>query len=125
MNYYTVLGVEQTASQKEIQTAFRTLAKKYHPDANGNSPESEEQFKQVAIAYEILSDEEKRRQYDVALANPGRPFMPNGQEIDVEELLKRYRHPDGRFKMPSSFSEFLEYGMLSLINHLQKKQRRV
>lgn len=124
MNYYSILGVEQDATPKEIQTAFRTLAKLHHPDANGNSKESEEKFKTIAVAYEVLSDEDKRRQYDAALANPGVPFMPNGQEIDVEELLKHYRHPDGSFKMPSSFKDAVAFGLLSLVNHLQKKQRR-
>jgi len=59
-NYYDVLGVGKTASQDEIKKAFRKLARKHHPDAGG----SEEKFKQINEAYEVLSDTKKRGQYD-------------------------------------------------------------
>lgn len=64
-DYYEVLGVEKTATADEIKKAYRKLAKKYHPDANSdNKEEAEKKFKEIAEAYEVLSDEGKRKQYD-------------------------------------------------------------
>lgn len=64
---YVVLGVSPTASAKEIQSAYRQLAKKYHPDINPDNPEATEKFKEVAQAYSILSNQEKRKDYDHGL----------------------------------------------------------
>ena len=64
-DYYEVLGVEKTATADEIKKAYRKLAKKYHPDANSdNKEEAEKKFKEIAEAYEVLSDEGKKKQYD-------------------------------------------------------------
>lgn len=63
-DYYKVLGVSKSASDEEIKKAYRKLAMKYHPDKNKGDKASEEKFKQISEAYAVLSDKEKRLQYD-------------------------------------------------------------
>ena len=63
-DYYEILGVSRNATKEEIKRAYRRLALKYHPDRN-KSPEAEEKFKEISEAYAVLSDDEKRRQYDL------------------------------------------------------------
>ena len=76
-DYYKVLGVPEKAPEKDITSAYRKLAKKYHPDAN---PGSEERFKELASAYDVLGDPAKRREYDDVrrLGVPAAPFPPGG-----------------------------------------------
>src|ERR1700684_3895574 len=63
-DYYELLGVPKKASSKDIRTAFRKLARKYHPDLNPGDKSSEEKFKQLQEAYDVLSDTKKRQMYD-------------------------------------------------------------
>ncbi|XP_030588345.1 dnaJ homolog subfamily A member 3, mitochondrial-like [Archocentrus centrarchus] len=96
---YEVLGVSRTASQKEIKKAYYQLAKKYHPDTNPDDPEAKEKFAKLAEAYEVLSDEVKRKQYDTygaagfdpnrASAGQQQYYRAGGTTIDPEELFRK------------------------------------
>jgi DnaJ-class molecular chaperone len=79
---YSVLGVKKTASEAEIKKAFRTLAKKFHPDTNRNDPSAEKKFKEASGAYELLSDKAKRAAFDrgeIDANGQPRGFHPGAQ----------------------------------------------
>jgi molecular chaperone DnaJ len=69
-DYYIVLGVSRSADARKIKKAYRTVAKRYHPDVS-QSPESKQRFQEIRDAYETLADEGKRRRYDAELARKG------------------------------------------------------
>lgn len=81
--YYDILGVNKNASQEEIKKSYRTLSMKFHPDRNNGSEESTEKFKKVSSAYEALSDESSRRNYDMQQrfgGNGGNVFATNANK---------------------------------------------
>ena len=80
---YDTLGVAKGASQDEIKKAYRKLARQYHPDKNPGDKEAEDRFKEVQGAYDVLSDEEKRKQYDRFGATNGRPGS-GGQNVNYD-----------------------------------------
>jgi curved DNA-binding protein len=68
-DYYKILGVDKSATDKDVKQAYRRLARKYHPDVNPNDKNAQERFKEINEAYEVLSDQDKRRKYDSLGAN--------------------------------------------------------
>ncbi|XP_016306796.1 dnaJ homolog subfamily A member 3, mitochondrial-like isoform X2 [Sinocyclocheilus anshuiensis] len=111
-DFYQILGVPRTATQKEIKKAYYQMAKKYHPDTNKDDPQAKEKFAQLAEAYEVLSDEVKRNQYDTSgsagfdagQAGAGhQQYWGGGSSIDPEELFRKIF---GEFSGARGFGDF-------------------
>jgi molecular chaperone DnaJ len=85
-DYYEVLGVQKSASKEEIKNAYRKLALQYHPDRN-KEPSAEETFKEVSEAYAVLSDDEKRKRYDI-YGHVGAEEAFRGSEANFEEIFR-------------------------------------
>ena len=136
---YELLGVKKEASQDEIQKAYRKLAKKIHPDLNPGNKKAEEQFKEVASAYSLLSDAEKRKKFDAgeidesgterprqnyyrdfAEAEAENPYARRGNFSSEEDILAEIfgrRAGGGEFRMPGQDSRYrLPLDFLSAIN---------
>lgn len=84
---YQTIGVSKTASRDEIQKAYRKLARKYHPDVNRNNPAAEKKFKEVTAAYEVISDENRRKWYDEF----GEESLQSGFDQKRADLLRQMR----------------------------------
>src|ERR1700730_6720669 len=82
-DYYKTLGVDRKASDAEIKSAYRKLARKFHPDVKPNNKEAEAKFKQINEAYQVVSDPEKRKKYDELGAD-----WEHG--VSQEEMMRRY-----------------------------------
>jgi DnaJ-class molecular chaperone len=103
-DYYKTLGVDRKASEAQIKSAYRKLARKYHPDVNPNNKNAEQQFKEINEAYQVLSDPEKRKKYDELGAD-----WERGATED--EVFRRYAHaggPEFGGGTTSDFSDFFE-----------------
>ena len=98
---YDVLGVEEDASQKEIKKAYRELARKHHPDRNPDDPNAEEKFKEIQKAYSVLSDEEKRQQYDAQRRFGGGGGFGGGRGFGGQSA----GGPEIRFEQGGNFEE--------------------
>ncbi|XP_011640486.1 protein tumorous imaginal discs, mitochondrial-like isoform X2 [Pogonomyrmex barbatus] len=122
-NYYEILGVSKNASAKDIKKAYYQLAKKYHPDTNKGDPDANQKFQEVSEAYEVLSDETKRREYDTWGATSEQMGMGMGHQsqgpknysqhwqyrstINAEELFRKI-FGDAGFQN-GAFSEFEDF----------------
>src|SRR5210317_940662 len=93
MDYYEVLGVKKDSSTQDIKKAYRKLAMKYHPDRNKGDKEAEEKFKKISEAYAVLSDPEKRKQYDT-FGSTGFQQRYSQEDIfrgfDLGDILKEF-----------------------------------
>lgn len=96
-DYYKVLGLERGASTEEIKKTYRKLAIQYHPDKNPGNQAAEEKFKELAEAYDTLSNAEKRKEYDAFLASGGRrprgegaTWSGGGGSMSMEDILSRF-----------------------------------
>ncbi len=91
-DYYDVLGVSRTASQKEISSAFRKLARKYHPDVNQGDKDAERRFKEASEAHVILSDDATRKYYDASAAFRERALrgVLHSGKLVADPRLKRH-----------------------------------
>jgi molecular chaperone DnaJ len=103
-DYYKTLGVERNASEAQIKSAYRKLARKYHPDVNPNNKDAESRFKEINEAYQVLSDPEKRKKYDQLGAD-----WERGATED--EVFRRYAQAGGpEFGgTAGGFSDFFEH----------------
>src|ERR1700712_1176416 len=92
-DYYEILGVSKSASADEIKKAYRKVAMQYHPDRNPGDKSSEEKFKEAAEAYEILSDSDKKAQYDryghAGVAGNGRGGYSGGG-MNMEDIFSQF-----------------------------------
>lgn len=99
-NWYQVLGISRQATEEEMKSAYRKLAKKYHPDAHPGDQECEQKFREISEAYSILSDIDKRKKYDEELNGAGkgqkaaeRNEQPKAQEngkVDFENIHRNF-----------------------------------
>jgi DnaJ-class molecular chaperone len=111
-DYYQVLGVPKNAAEKDIKSAYRRLARKWHPDANpNNQKEAEEKFKDIQEAYEVLGDPEKRRKYDAL----GSDWQRAAQQAEQQRRYRAQQQEEFNFGSfgfgpggPSGFSDFFE-----------------
>src|SRR5689334_24967819 len=91
-DYYNILGLQRSASRDEIRKAYRKLARKYHPDINPGNKEAEEKFKDVSVAYEVLSDPEKRKLYDEF----GEAGLASGFDAEKARSYQQWRQQSSR-----------------------------
>ncbi|ACL04482.1 DnaJ domain-containing protein [Desulfatibacillum aliphaticivorans] len=109
MTYYEILGVEKSATEQEIKSAYRKKAFECHPDRNPDDPQAEEKFKKVSEAYAVLMDEDKRRQYDAAQAFGG---SGGGFSYSQEEIFRdMFNNPQASQIFRDLFREFENAGL--------------
>lgn len=105
MSYYETLGVSKDANETDIKKAYRKLAVKYHPDKNPGNKEAEEKFKEINEAYEILSDSEKRKKYDMY----GKEGLNGGPSIDPMEMFSKMFGGNNPFGNDNPFGNMFSF----------------
>lgn len=113
-DYYAALGVPKDASSEEIKKAYRKLARKYHPDANKGDENAEEKFKEVSEAYDVLSDEKRRKEYDEArtlfgsgVRRPGGSTAGGQTDFDLDDLFDTMGRRSGGSAGPGGLGDIL------------------
>jgi curved DNA-binding protein len=107
-DYYNILGISKTASDAEIKKAYRKLAMKYHPDKNKGDKALEDKFKKISEAYAVLSDPEKRKQYDTyGSADFQQRYSQEDifKNFDLGDILKEFGFGGGRGGFTASFGQ--------------------
>ncbi len=108
-DYYQILGVPKNAAEKDIKSAYRRLARKWHPDANPeNAKAAEEKFKEISEAYEVLNDPDKRRKYDVLGPNWQQAARQAEQQRQYRTQYNGQEFDLGGPGAPSGFSDFFD-----------------
>lgn len=121
-NYYTILEIEETATQEEIKEAFRRLVKKYHPDNiyTGN----EEKFREVLEAYDVLSDLEKRKNYDRSLRGDNTTFSSSSYNRSATSQTTSKTNSYYQYTSYTKTREESECDMDKLMKDILKKHRQ-
>ncbi len=109
-NHYETLGVERGASPEEIKRAYRKLALEWHPDRNPGNEAAEEKFKYIALAYDVLSDPDKKSAYDLGFSTRGifDPTNIDPRLLDPNEFIKMFTGMFGEYldeKIPGGFKD--------------------
>ncbi len=118
MNYYQILGLQRDVSQEEIKKAYRRIAKQYHPDSNPGNREAEKKFKEASEAYEVLGNEEKRKNYDHKLTTEWNKPKPT----KTAENKTTVKQPFPFFSTEESFEHF--FGFCPLDNKTDSGKNR-
>jgi molecular chaperone DnaJ len=138
-DYYETLNLSKSASESEIKKAYRKLAIKYHPDKNPGNKEAEQSFKEAAEAYEILSNSQKKQQYDQfghAAFSSGQGFGGGGGGMSMDDIFDHFGDVFGssfggsgfgrgggrRVRKGSNLRVKLKLSLEDIVNGVQKKK---